>query len=134
MRILHLLLEWGHERSRLYAALVLYGAVLTLGAIPGARHEVGHFLPGLVLHAVTYAAIAFLLFTGFRASAWTRGIRTVSCVAVMGAIDELMQSFLPYRTGAIGDWAIDVASGMVMSAVLVSLYARRAATQRVGAK
>lgn len=121
MHLLHVLFHSDFQRLRLYAAWTLYAAVLMLGSLPGARQEVGHFLPGVILHLATYSAIAFLLYTGMQASPAGRAIRTVGWIALMGAADELVQSFLPYRTGAVSDWAIDVTAGVVVSTVLWSM-------------
>jgi VanZ family protein len=37
---------------------------------------------------------------------------------LMGALDEYVQSFFPYRHAAIGDWYVDVSAGIFMSALL----------------
>ncbi|RJF96068.1 VanZ family protein [Noviherbaspirillum saxi] len=109
------------RKHRFWLAIFLYMAVLVFGSIPGARGEVGEYATGLVLHFVTYAAIAFLLFTGFQGESAFKGTRTVILIAMMGALDEYVQSFLPYRRAAIGDWSVDASAGIVMSALLSAI-------------
>jgi VanZ family protein len=124
MRLLHSILDPRHERLRLHAALVLYATVVIMGSIPGARVEVGTYASGLVLHFFTYAALAFLLFTGIDANVQGRAVKTVLIIAAMGAFDEFVQSFLPYRTAALGDWAVDFVAGLTISSLLWSLSMR----------
>lgn len=92
--------------------LALYLAVIVLGSIPGAREEVGHVASGLVLHFVTYACIAFLLACGTSGNATVKAAKAVFLVAAMGALDELIQSTLPYRHGAVADWAVDAGAAL----------------------
>lgn len=109
-----------------------FAAIIVAGSIPGARAEIGQVASGYVLHMVAYAGITFLLVTGARGTLGWRSVKAVLTVAAMGAADELVQSFLPYRRGAAGDWMIDVGSSTVMAAVLYLLARRdRAALARV---
>lgn len=106
------------QKLRFRSAIAVYIAVLVLGLVPGARAEAGELAPGLVLHFVTYACIAFLLFTGVNGGVTGRALKTVILVATMGALDEYMQSFFPYRRAAVIDWCIDVSAGLFMAALL----------------
>ena len=45
-------------------------------------------------------------------------------IMAMGALDELVQSFLPYRHGAVSDWAVDSAAAAVTASVLWLLWSR----------
>ena len=108
-----------HWRTlRLKAALVLYTAILIMGSIPGARAEIGMVASGIVLHSLAYATMAFLLFTGTTGAPKARAIKAVLGVMAMGAGDELVQSFLPYRHGAMSDWLVDVNAAVITSALL----------------
>jgi VanZ family protein len=71
-----------------------------------------------VLHSIAYAVLAFLWFTGSAGSAAARAAKAVLAVAVMGAGDEFVQSFFPYRGAAVGDWMVDCAAALVTSTVL----------------
>ncbi len=99
-------------------ALALYGAILVLGSVPGARADIGEVASGIVLHSLAYAAICFLLFTGSCGSPAMRAGKAVVTVAVMGAVDELVQSFLPYRHGAVADFLIDCNAAVMMAILL----------------
>jgi VanZ family protein len=118
MTMIRFLIDEQFHTARFRLALLIYLSVLGFGSIPGARAEAGEFASGLVLHFLTYSAIAFLLCTGFRAEFAAKGFATVAVVALMGALDEYVQSFFPYRHAAIGDWYVDVSAGIFMSALL----------------
>lgn len=113
-----------HANLRYRTALVLYLMILVLGSIPGARSDIGAVAPGVVLHSCAYAGLTFLLFTGSSGSAALRAIKAVLTVMAMGAFDELVQSFLPYRHGAVSDWAVDTAAAMVTASVMWLLWSR----------
>ncbi len=118
------LLTPAHASLRYRTAFFLYGLILILGSIPGARQDIGNYASGLVLHSCAYAGITFLLFTGGSGNLAARAMKAVLTVAAMGAGDELVQSFLPYRHGAVGDWLVDVTSAAVTVAVMWSLWKR----------
>lgn len=101
-----------------------YALVIILGTIPGARSEVGEVASGFFLHFTTYAFIAALLFTGHVGSAASRVWRTVMIVSLMGAMDEFIQSFLPYRHGTIRDWYVDVAAALITVTILAQLFVK----------
>jgi VanZ family protein len=50
----------------------------------------------------------------------------VLAIAVMGAIDESVQSFLPYRGADVRDWMVDVSSAVFACAILWGLLPRAA--------
>ena len=109
---------------RYRSAWLLFVTILVAGSVPGARAEIGQMASGLVLHAGAYAFITFLLVTGGRGSLEARAIKAVLTVSLMGAVDELVQSFLPYRTGALADWLIDFGSATVTAGVMYALARR----------
>jgi VanZ family protein len=116
-----------HPRRRplcLAAAVVMYLTIITTGNIPGARADIGAYAPGAVLHSIAYAVLAALWFVGSRGSAFVRAGKAVLAVAVMGAGDEFVQSFFPYRGASIRDWAVDVSAAIVISSVLALLSSR----------
>jgi VanZ family protein len=113
-----------HANLRYRTALVLYLVILVLGSIPGARSDIGQVASGLVLHSLAYAGLSFLLFTGGSGTPSLRAIKTVLTIMAMGALDELVQSFLPYRHGSVSDWAVDTAAALVTASVLWLLWSR----------
>lgn len=118
-----------HPRFRqlcLAAAIVMYLLIVITGNIPGARADIGHYAPGAVLHSIAYAVLAALWFCGSQGSGTTRAWKAVLAIAIMGAADEFIQSFFPYRGADIRDWAVDVAAALVASGLLVVLVPRAA--------
>jgi VanZ family protein len=102
-----------YERFMFRSACILYTAVILLGSIPGARTEIGEVASGLALHFFTYACIALLLACGLRGGAKRKAAKAFAIVAVMGAVDEFVQSYLPYRTAALTDWYVDISAGFL---------------------
>lgn len=113
-----LVLDAGFARRRLQLAFGLFLGIISIGAIPGARAQIGNVASGLILHGTAYAGICLLLFTGYGGSGRRRAVKAVLTVALMGAIDELIQSFLPYRHGAVSDWLVDVSAAGLMASLL----------------
>lgn len=113
-----LILDPKFQRARYGAALALYAAIVAMGSIPGARAEIGHYAPGIVLHSLAYGVLTFLLYTGSSGAAAARALRSVLIVAAMGAADELVQSLLPYRRGAAADWLVDCSAAVTVAALL----------------
>ncbi len=115
-------------RLRLRCASVLYIAILVLGSVPGARADIGQVASGWVLHSLAYAGLALLIFGGADAR-FGRGARALiafASIAAMGALDETVQSFFPYRGAAVGDWLIDCAAAAVTASLLYLLWPRLA--------
>ena len=104
---------------------LLFASILILGSVPGARAEVGNYASGIVLHSLAYASVTLLLFTGSRGSARACAIKSVLTVMAMGAADELLQSQLPYRSGALADWAIDCNAAIFTAGLLWAWLGRR---------
>lgn len=125
MRHLHaLLLAPDHATLRYRAAWGMYLLILLLGSVPGARAEVGQVASGVLLHGSAYASLAFLLFTGAAGGAARRALGTVATVALMGAADEYVQSFFPYRHADVRDWAVDCTAALLTVLVLATLLRR----------
>jgi VanZ family protein len=119
-----------NPRARLLcraAAVLMYLTIITTGNIPGARADIGTYAPGAVLHSIAYAVLAALWFVGSAGNPLARAGKAVLAVAVMGACDEFIQSFFPYRGAAVSDWAVDVAAAVVASTVLARLASRTTA-------
>jgi VanZ family protein len=108
--------KWRTLRYRV--SLLLFAVIVALGSIPGARQEIGHVASGIVLHTLAYGFVSFLLFTGSTGSPASRAFKTVLTVTLMGALDESVQSLLPYRHGAIADLLIDINAAVMASALL----------------
>ena len=116
-----------HERLRFRTALFLYTLVIIIGDIPGARADVGQYASGVVLHSFGYGVLALLLFSGIAGGMGRRAVLSVLMVAAMGALDEFIQSFLPYRRGAVSDWLVDITAATLVAAPLYFLWPRMVA-------
>lgn len=73
-----------YRKLRFVSAFILFALIVLIGFIPDARAEIGNLISVIVLHSLGYAAISLLLVTG-----------------LPGALDEAVQTFLPYRWGRI---------------------------------
>lgn len=119
-----ILLTTSHARLRYWTAIVLYLLILILGSIPGARQDIGQVATGVILHSIAYAGLAFLIYTGSRGSLAQRAVKAVLTIALMGALDEIVQSFFPYRHGAVSDWLVDCNAAVLASAFMWVLWSR----------
>ncbi|MYM96746.1 VanZ family protein [Duganella vulcania] len=122
--IKHLLLTNSHARLRYWTAIVLYLLILVLGSLPGARQDIGQVASGLILHSLAYAGLTFLIFTGGTGSARLRAGKAVLTIALMGALDEYVQSFFPYRHGAVSDWLVDCNASVLTALFMWALWTR----------
>jgi VanZ family protein len=52
----------------------------------------------------------------------------VLTIAVMGALDEFVQSFFPYRHAAVSDWVVDCSSAIIIALLLRVLWPKLALT------
>lgn len=102
-------------------ALLGLAGIVVAGSIPGARAEVGTYASGVVLHGLTYAGLASLWFLGSTGTPVQRALKAMLAIALMGAFDEWVQSFFPYRSGDIRDWLVDVSAATLASTVLAVL-------------
>lgn len=112
------------QKQRYRCAIALYLMILALGSVPGARTDIGEYAPGIVLHFSAYAGLTLLLFGGSNGNRLDRSIKSVATVMAMGAVDELVQSFLPYRHGAVSDWLIDCSAALLTALLLWALWPR----------
>lgn len=122
-----LFVDPGLAPMRLRLAAIAYLAILVLGSIPGARADIGQVASGFVLHSVAYSGLALLIFCGVIGTAGQRALTCIVAIAAMGALDECVQSFFPYRGAAVADWLVDCAAAIVTATVLYLLWPRPAA-------
>lgn len=120
-----LFLSDAYARLRFWGALFLFTLNCIIGSIPGARAEAAQYASGLVLHSFGYSVLAFLLFTGCQGQAPQRALKAVFGVAVLGAIDEFVQSFFPYRHGSVDDWLVDMAAAIIAATLMWAWWSLR---------
>lgn len=113
-----LVLDERLRKQRLASAFIIFALIVLLGSIPGARAEIGQFGSGLVLHGAAYSLLTFLIYTGLEGTRQQRALKAVLSAMLMGAADELVQSMLPYRVGAVLDWAVDSTAAIITAALL----------------
>ncbi len=106
-----------YKKLRYRSALLLYAAIVVLGSVPGARADVGQYASGILLHSCAYSVLTFLVFSGSAGTPGQRALKAIATIALMGAGDEINQSFLTYRHGSIMDWLIDM-NAAVLTALL----------------
>jgi VanZ family protein len=108
------------------AAVLMYLAIVVTGNIPGARADIGQYASGVVLHSTAYAVLTCLCFLGSRGGPATRAVKAVLAIALMGAGDEFIQSFFPYRGADVRDWAVDCSSAILASLLLSTVLPKTA--------
>ena len=113
-----LVLDERLRRRRFLTALLMFAAILAMGSIPGARAEIAEVGSGVLLHTIAYSSLTFLMYTGTTGTRSHRAVRALLTVVVMGALDEFVQSFLPYRNGSLGDWMVDCIASLVTAGIL----------------
>ena len=116
-----LVLDERLRRRRLHLAFLLFAAILVVGSIPGARKEIGLVASGLILHSVAYASLTFLLFTGLSGGRSRRATFALFIAISMGAVDETLQSALPYRVGSFSDLLVDTIAACLTASLLWAL-------------
>lgn len=124
-QILHeLFLTSSHARLRYWTSMALYLMILVLGSIPGARQDIGQVASGIILHSCAYAGLSFLQFTGCQGSTVQRAAKSFLTIMLMGALDEYVQSFFPYRHGAVSDWLVDCGAALFTASAMWMLWTR----------
>jgi hypothetical protein len=122
-----------HPRLRaacITCATLMYLMIVVTGNIPGARADIGQYAPGFVLHGTAYAVLACLCFLGSTGSMAARAVKAVLAVALMGAGDEFIQSFFPYRGADVRDWAVDCVAAILAVLALCAVLPKSLETAK----
>lgn len=107
------------QRLWLQWVAVLYVGILVFGNLPGWRAQAGQVASGGVLHSLAYGGLTLLMCAGWSGSALSKASKAVLTVVLMGALDEYVQSFIPYRGSSVRDWLVDSASASVVAGIYV---------------
>lgn len=108
-------------------AILFYAALIVIGSIPGKAETASEIVSDKWLHFCAYAILTALVFgairqrAGWRGSGWLRVVITVLIVALLGALDEAIQTRFPYRNASWLDWQVDVMAAIVTATVLTLL-------------
>lgn len=120
--LISLLFGSRYQSLRYRTAIVLYLLILILGSLPGARADIGEVASGVLLHSTAYAGLTYLLFSGSNGGRPARAIKAVLTIAAMGALDEYVQSYFPYRHASAGDWMVDCTAAVITSVLLCLMW------------
>jgi len=102
-------------KRRLAAVFLFFLAMLTAGNIPGAAQAASNEFGDKILHLVAYACVAGTIFLSF--SRHQSAITLIS-VALLGSLDELIQSLFPYRSADLTDLLTDLAAAALAIAIV----------------
>jgi len=116
-----------YQKARYRTAFGLYLFALIVGSIPGARADMGKYASGLVLHTSGYAILTVLLFSGRPGTPFGRAVSAVLTVMLMGAVDEKIQTYFPYRHGSVLDWLVDCGAAVLTALVLWAFWPKAGA-------
>jgi hypothetical protein len=107
-----------HRPLLLASGYLGYVGILVFGNLPGWRSGIGAYAPGAVLHSGAYGFLASLFFLALGGGPAARTRFAITTCAVMGAGDEFLQSFFPYRHASVQDWAVDVLAASIVCLLL----------------
>ncbi|HWZ93274.1 MAG TPA: VanZ family protein [Polyangiaceae bacterium] len=107
-----------------YVVVIFYTGLIRLAKLP----EVGFMPTDKLLHALAFAGLALLLVRATRvllprASLRRRLSFAVFLASFVGALLEVCQAFVPYRSAELLDWVADTV-GALAAAVAIVLYLR----------
>ena len=100
------------------AASAFFILLVALGSIPGAANAMSEHYGDKLLHTLAYGVMSALYFHAYRGSKLARSSYTLATITLLGALDETVQSFLPYRNASLADWCFDVASALLIVLLL----------------
>jgi len=105
----------------LYAAAIFYGGLIRMRELP----EVGVVPTDKLLHACVFGGLALLLVRAVRSSVPGLSLQKELVAgalgaSLVGALLEICQAFVPYRSADVWDWVGDtVGAALVVGALLV---------------
>lgn len=108
-------------RRCLIAATILYSLMIGLGSVPGNAQALSATVSDKLLHFFAYAALSALVYGGMPGGAITRGWCTTLAIGALGALDEAIQSLMPYREASWLDWQVDMLAALSCVSLLIML-------------
>ncbi len=94
--------------------LAFFISMLAAGAIPGSANALSDRFGDKLLHLLAYGFMAALCFQSLRGRRLIQSITSLLIIALLGLIDELVQSLLPYRNASLIDWCFDIAAAIAV--------------------
>lgn len=101
--------------------LSFFGAMIALGAIPGSASTLSSSVGDKTLHLLAYGFMSFLCFRSIKASRCGQSVISLLIMALLGLLDESLQSLLPFRNASLLDWCFDMAAASAVI-LLLNLY------------
>jgi len=102
--------------------LAFFIIMLALGAIPGNADALSDRFGDKPLHLLAYGFMAALCLQSLQGRRLAQSLLSVLIIALLGLIDELVQSLLPYRNASLLDWCFDIAAAITVI-VFMNLFA-----------
>jgi len=107
----------------LYASALFYGGLIRMAALP----EVGFVPTDKLLHAAAFGGLSFLLVRAaryFMPAAPQQKPLLVGCfgASALGALLEVCQAFVPYRSADPWDWVADTVGAGLAIVVLLAWW------------
>ena len=93
--------------------------MISIGSVPGEANALSDRFGDKLLHTLAYGFMAMLCFHSLIAKPMLRAVLTVAAIALLGMIDEAIQSLLPYRNASLVDWCFDIGSAAIVAAALL---------------
>ncbi len=105
--------------------------LVALGSIPGTADALSQRFGDKLLHTLAYSVMAVLYFFSYIGSKLARSLATLTTIALLGALDETVQNFLPYRNSSLADWCFDIAAAFIVVTLLLTLTGKSAPTGKI---
>ncbi len=103
-------------RPRWLLALALFFVLmLSVGSVPGSAHALSVRYGDLLLHVSAYGVMTALCMQALQAPPVLRLLLTIGVMALLGLVDESLQSLLPYRNASALDWCFDIAAAVIVA-------------------
>lgn len=112
-------------------AAFFFLSILVVGAIPGEAEMLAAKIPDKALHFFAYSFLSILIYASVSGGLLIKGLLTLAVIALLGGVDEALQSLMPYRSADLRDWQFDMfaaaTSILFLNAVqLIYLSAKKA--------
>jgi VanZ family protein len=103
------------------AAALFFMLMIAIGAIPGEARTLSALIDDKLLHFAAYGLQSALVFKSLSGGLRGRALRTLLLIAALGALDEILQSLMPYRNADLADWLFDLLAALWAIALLLVL-------------
>lgn len=106
------------DKPGLMIAVTFFVAMIAIGAIPGEADALSAKIPDKLLHFLAYSFLTCCLYVSIPGDKLRRAWISLLLVGVLGALDETIQRFMPYRSCDLADWLFDMLAALTSVAVL----------------